>query len=178
MFIPPSSRIRSLSIVSNPQICIERDIVLGFAGGITLALPAMYLVDIKLKAREAFVSRVWKRRQYRANKAKGLVAPSRTLGQGHPVQPPPPAHPPPLGSAFPMVTIPAAGQHLQPSTIPGWGATPPTYRDVEAMSGRANDFRPEASSESLTLPATPPPSSRPSWMRSASPTPSQRRLLS
>ncbi|KAG8932716.1 hypothetical protein FRC00_014249 [Tulasnella sp. 408] len=167
--------------VSNPQICIEWYIVISFAGAATLALPALYLADTKLKAREAFVSRVWNRRQYRANKANRLGAPPRRLVRGHPAQPPPPAPsapPTPFGSAFQMVTIPASGHYPQPSAYSPWGDdAPPTYRDVEAMSGRAHDFRREVSTDSLTLPATPPPSTLPSWMQPAAPEHPERRPL-
>ncbi|KAG8923775.1 hypothetical protein FRC01_012345, partial [Tulasnella sp. 417] len=134
----------------------------------------MYFANTKLKAQEAFVSRVWKWRQDRANKAKGLGAHLRRPGRGRGAQPLPGA-PPQFGSAFPMVTIPAAGSRLQSSPVSPWSAAQPTYLEAGAMGGRTHDFRREASSDSesiITLPAAPPPSTRPSWMRSSTPEPS------
>ncbi|KIO32965.1 hypothetical protein M407DRAFT_18121 [Tulasnella calospora MUT 4182] len=157
--------------VSSPQICIEFFIALGFAGGSTLALLAMYVAGTKLMARDAFVSRVWKWRQYRANKAKGRAAPPRRLVRRR-------AAPPPFGPTFQMVTIPAAGPQLQPSAAPPWGDAPPTYLDVEAMGGGDYEFRREASSDSMTEAATPPSSTLPSWMQPSTPeAPEQRPLL-
>ncbi|KAG8932715.1 hypothetical protein FRC00_014248 [Tulasnella sp. 408] len=158
-YIPPAG------YVSKPQICTEWYIVLGFAVGTTLALPAMYYANLKLNAREAFVSGVWGYRQYRANKAKRPVAPTQTLVRGRAAQLPPTAPPPPVGSASQMTAIPPAGQQLQPPVIPQWGAAPPTYLDVEATAGVSNDIQREASSDPMTSPASPPPSALPSWVQ-------------
>ncbi|KIO32963.1 hypothetical protein M407DRAFT_18119 [Tulasnella calospora MUT 4182] len=171
-YVPPAG------YVSQPQICMEWFIVLGFTCGTTLVLPAMYYANTKLQARDAFVSRVWQWRQYRANKAKGQAPPPRKPVRGRAAQLPPAAPPPPFGSAFQMMTIPATGQQLQSSAVPPSGAAPPTYLDVEAMGGQANDSRRESSSDSMTSPAAPPPSTLPSWMQPSTPVvPEHRPLL-
>ncbi|KAG8910721.1 hypothetical protein FRC01_006177, partial [Tulasnella sp. 417] len=165
--------------VSNPQICLEWFIVIGFSGAVLLSVLAMYYANKTLKVREAFVAQVWKRRQYRANKAKGIIAPPQRLARGRaPGQAQaPPTGPPPLGSTFQMVTIPPARPEAQHSSVP-WSANPPTYHEVESMDSRPDYHRRDASTDSMTLPATPPPSTLPSWMQPATPfAPEHRPLL-
>ncbi|KAG8910720.1 hypothetical protein FRC01_006176, partial [Tulasnella sp. 417] len=94
----------------------------------------MGYLNTHLKAREDFVARVWKWRQYRANKAKGLAAlpqgPVRGPGAAQPALGPPP----PSGLAF--QTSAAGPQLQQPLTVPPMGAAPPTDLDVEAIGGQ------------------------------------------
>ncbi|KAG8923777.1 hypothetical protein FRC01_012347, partial [Tulasnella sp. 417] len=165
--------------VSNPQICLEWFIVIGFSGAVLLSVLAMYYGNKKLKVREAFVAHVWKRRQYRANKAKGIIAPPQRLARGRAAgqAQAPPTGPPPPGSAFQMVTIPPARPEAQHSSVP-WSANPPTYHEVESMDNRPDYYRRDASTDSMTAPATPPPSTLPSWMQPATPfAPEHRPLL-
>ncbi|KAG8923776.1 hypothetical protein FRC01_012346 [Tulasnella sp. 417] len=126
----------------------------------------MYYVNARLKAREDFVARVWKWRQYRANKAKGLTALPRGPVRGHAAQPPL-GPPPPSSLAF---QTGATGPQLQqPFTIPPRGAAPSTDLDVEAMGGQVSDSWRKASSDAMTSPAAPPPSARPSWTHPSAP---------
>lgn len=109
--------------------------------------------------RDAFVSRVWQRRQQKANNARGIVPPPAILPAGAAQAQVAPAVP-----SLPLAAGPVTFQ--QPSaTIPRNGAAPPTTLDIEATAGLGNDPPQQGSSDPMTLPASPPPSALPSWIQ-------------
>ncbi|KAG8932717.1 hypothetical protein FRC00_014250, partial [Tulasnella sp. 408] len=117
------------------------------------------ILDVR-KSRDAFLSRIWQRRQQQANIAKGIVSPPAIAPAGAlQVQVPPAA-------ALPLAASPAAVQQ-PPLTIPPNSAAPPTSVDIEAMTGLDNDNPRQVSSNPMTSPASPPPSALPSWVQSS-----------
>ncbi|KAG8953847.1 hypothetical protein FRC04_001477 [Tulasnella sp. 424] len=107
--------------------------------------------------RDTFVSRVWQRRQQKANKARGIVPPPAVLPAGAAQVQVAPAVP----------SLPAGPVTFQQptATIPQNGAAPPTTLDIEATAGHDNDPPQQGSSDPMTSPASPPPSALPSWIQ-------------
>lgn len=124
-----------------------------------VALVAWFITTHAWMGRDAFVSRVWQRRQQKANKARGFVPPSAVLPAGAAQIQVAPAAP-----SLPLAAGPVTFQ--QPSaTIPQNGAAPPTTFDIEATAGHDNDPPQQGSSDPMTSPASPPPSALPSWIQ-------------
>ncbi|KAG8894195.1 hypothetical protein FRC00_009348, partial [Tulasnella sp. 408] len=111
------------------------------------------------RSQDAFVARVWQRRQQQANKAKGTLAPPAIAPAGAATAQIPLAAPLPPQAAGPVTA------QQPPLAIPPSAAAPPTSVDIEAEAGRGNDNPRQASSDPMTSPASPPPSALPSWVQ-------------
>ncbi|KIO32966.1 hypothetical protein M407DRAFT_91086 [Tulasnella calospora MUT 4182] len=145
-------------IETNSQLCTEWAISLGFAVTTTVAVVAWWFMVPVGMSQDAFVSRIWQRRQQQANRAKGIVPPPAIAPAGAAQAQNPPATTQPLAAGPVSVQQP-------PLTIPPNVSAPQTSTDIEALAGRGDDNSRHASSDPMTMPASPPPSAQPSWIQ-------------